>query len=371
MADCGIGEGLQAIANSIELLAKSQCCDTGDIIVNVNGGVNGSLSDGTITYGTEPYSEAPTSTPDGYEDNAQYEAQKCAMAHQMVSDCVYLFSVLSGAAGVSAIGGLVVTVLGVMAIITVPQVAIPTFIAVVATAFLASGSLYAASVEIEANRQDIVCALVSGDNLSDIMEALAGIFDIIVANIGASSPVGIAIKSMLLVVFSSDTLNKLYAGYAGFMYPAANCDDCNESPCGMEGEWMHFPIFSSSTDGSFSVDGDEITINATVAFDETMKYRYSAWLGDTWTVTPYNARKVVSVNCSSNLDGTSGSGGNGYFNLLGVNGNQSELPSGLGGELGYDNLVELNEFFASNDYCLSVVAIGDADSASWVTVEFQ
>lgn len=221
-----LAQAVNAIAN------KNFCCDNQtDIVVNVNGGVYGSTPDGTITYGTTPPIAPPTTIPEGYEDEAQYAAQKCAIAHGVVTGVVYTLDALTAVASVNAIAATIGIILAAVPIIPVSPVLIPVLVPLVATAWLASGVLHAASLMIEDNREELVCILLSGENIDIIFEQLAEALDIMIAAMSWSGPVALAVKSMILVLINADTLNQLYSEFAGIMYPSANCDFCDEVEC--------------------------------------------------------------------------------------------------------------------------------------------
>lgn len=224
---CDISNSLNNIAKAIELLAKSQCCNSTDVIVNVNGGINGSLPDGTITYGTESYGSEAVTLPDGYTSEAQYKAQKCALANAMADGIIGVVYGLDGIAAFEAIAGTTIAVLGLFSVIAVPEVAIPALLAAVAVAWLVSGSLFAVAQEIENRRDELVCILYNTDTPSTAISLVADFFDTVIAFLALTSPVGIAVKTILMILVNETTLSKLYDEYAGFMYPSANCDDCN------------------------------------------------------------------------------------------------------------------------------------------------
>lgn len=220
--------GLKAIAN------KPCCNDTTSVVVNLNGGVNGVLEDGTVTYGTVAPIDKPAEVPPGFTDEQHFDSQLCARAAAMVDGVIIGFGVWLGIESLGAVGLTVGLSLGFIGIITIPEVMLPTLIAAISIAYLAAGSLYAVREQIIAHRQDLICILYNGEGTAQVSESLAELFDIIIAAANVSGPVGMAIKTILLILFSSDTINKLYDAFAGTNYGEADCSSCDDLECPVE-----------------------------------------------------------------------------------------------------------------------------------------
>lgn len=214
------------IRMGLEAIARSQCCKGTELIVNVNGGINGSLSNGEVTYGTNPYSDAQVTLPDGYESVEQYKAQKCSLANAMADGIIAMLYGLDTIATFNAIGATTVFILGTIGILVIPEVVIPALIAAISIAWLASGSLYALAQEVENRKEELICILYTTDTPSTAISLVADFFDVAIAALSFSSPVAIALKTILMIAVNEATLSQLYDKYAGFMYPSANCDDC-------------------------------------------------------------------------------------------------------------------------------------------------
>jgi len=259
-----ISDGLEALGADIRaglaLLASAQCCDNTQVIVNVNGGVNGFLSDGSVTYGSAPYSDFPTEIPDGYDDQNHFDTQLCARANALFDAILQTLLVLTGTASFNAIGATVVLSLTFMGMIAIPEVVIPVLIAAMAVAYLSAGSLYAARQELINYREDIICILISGENYSAVIASLADIFDLIVASLGVSSPVGVAIKTILLVLFSADSLNWILEAFGGVNYPDADCSGCEEELPDIVGEYTWYGTLLECLDsGDYKESGDWVS----------------------------------------------------------------------------------------------------------------
>jgi hypothetical protein len=219
--------GLLAIAQSLKAIADKPCCnDTTSVVVTVNGGILGNLEDGTILYGTEQPEIKPETPPDGYTDEEHYQSQLCARAAAMVDGAIIGLGVLLGIESIGAIATTVAFMLTVVGIITIPQVTIPTLVALVATAYLAAGSVYAVRNELINRRQDVICLLYNGEGTAQISEGLAELFDVIISAASVTGPAALAIKGILMIMFSSDTINKLYDAFAGTNYGESDCTSC-------------------------------------------------------------------------------------------------------------------------------------------------
>ena len=225
--DASNSDAIFALAKSVQSVADKPCCnDTVEVVTNVNGGVNGNLEDGTITYGTQPNSNKPEDVPDGFTDEAHFDAVLCNRAAAMVDGAIIGLGVWAGVETVGAIGVSVAFMLTVIGIITIPEVTIPTLIAFMAIGVLAAGSVYAVRQEVIAHRQELICIIYTGEGTSQITESLAELFDIIIGAANVAGPVAVAIKSVLMIFFSADTLNKLYDSFAGSSGVPADCSNC-------------------------------------------------------------------------------------------------------------------------------------------------
>jgi hypothetical protein len=228
-----LSNSIETLAASLErgllAIANKPCCeDNTQIIINENGGVIGVTPSGQITYGVGEPILPPETYPEGYEDEEQYETQKCAIANGIVTGVVFTLDSLTAISSVNAIAATVGVILAAVPLIPVSPVLIPVLVPLVATCWLASGVLHAASVMVEENREELVCILISGDNISIIFEQLSDALDVMIATMAWSGPVAIAVKSLLMVLLNADTLNQLYGVFAGFMYPSADCSGCEE-----------------------------------------------------------------------------------------------------------------------------------------------
>lgn len=223
---CDIAGALSEIASAILALAEAKCNPCESTISTTNGGVNGTLSDGTPTYGTVPYSDRPEGLPDGYTSQEQYNAQRCAIAHLVVDGMVSTLRGVSTLSGINAIGGTILLILATASIIVMPEVMIPMLVTGLAASWAVSGGLLGLSVEVEAHRQELVCTMLMDDNLDVVISVLGDLFGTIVEEVPLTGVAGMAAKSVLMLLCNSNTLNQLYGDYAGYAYPTADCSGC-------------------------------------------------------------------------------------------------------------------------------------------------
>lgn len=276
---------ISELADAVKLLAKSQCCENSSLIADTNGGVNGSTEGGELTYGTVPYADFPETYPDGYTDQEHFDAQLCAKANQLIDGVLYFIDIIGGTATFNAVGGTVIIALGLVGVLAVPEVAVPALIAAVAVAWLASGTLLELKVAINANRQEILCILVSGDNFNLVINALSDLFDDIIGSIPLSGAPAVAVKTILMILFSSDTLNWLVETFAGFNYPDADCSDCT----GPDLVYIHEFGGSTATleDGNLAELGEFQSMIGTVFEDQTRQMVMLYSLPDGTTTLDY------------------------------------------------------------------------------------
>jgi hypothetical protein len=379
---CGIEEGLESVAaaiveasnagaitelaSAVELLARRPCCESVvSQVVNVNGGVNGSLEGGVITYGTEPYMDFPTEIPEGYSDQSHFDSQLCARANALFDGIMRCLQILTGVTSLNAIAATVLVAVNAIGVIVLPEVMIPTLITAMAVAYLASGSLYSVMVELGERKQEVVCAMVSGDSMDVVIGTISELLDVIISAASVTGPAGLAIKTMLLIMFSADSLNWLIDKFAGFNYPDADCSDCEEeAECGDAGTPAHFPIHTEEGAGYFSYSDNVFSLFGTS--DSAYGYRYSGWFGGTWQSPPYPARQAVFVDCSEGFDATELGG---YFSLYKPDG--SALAVGQVSTFGAQHLTDINDYLAANPTCLSIISWAYANEPSYVAIEFS
>ncbi len=276
----------------------SSCCQ--DELVAGGGGVIGStvqpVSEEEIPLqGSEqPLEVAPDDFPDGYTSLEEYQADKCNLSNGIVDGVIATLRAF-GAFGVFnfiALAGLVVA--SIAGAIIFPPALIPT--ACVMLALLLSGItlLTAAAEGIEANRDAWVCALYEGDNVASIVGVIADLVDALIASIGATSVQGVAVKTILLVLFNTDTINQLMRKTSHIVYEAvtdctacgATCLDClfrlNQA-----GAFVNNLVVESSGFFTFiSLHEDSYTVYVRASGPDTYRLRFQELTGWTFIASP-------------------------------------------------------------------------------------
>lgn len=289
--------GLSEIAAALRLMASQQgCC-----VVNVNGGVQGSVSDGAggviPIIGSQPGGGLdPDTFPEGYANLEDYLLDKCRMANLIVDGLISTLQTLAGfdllnMGGLAGLFGL-----SLFGVIVIPEVAIPVIVAALAVLAVLGSTLIAAAGYISDNRQDFVCAIYQGDSAEIIIATLADLFDALIAFLDVSTPVGIAIKTVLVVLVGPDTVNKVFTNMAGVGYPDADCSTCGVNEiviARLRGEIT----FHEGNDYEFTSDGPHAPGFARLAFvsePATDPGTQCFHIVD-FTLTGYNAATVPAV----------------------------------------------------------------------------
>jgi hypothetical protein len=173
--------------------------------------------------------------PEGYPDEAAYLLDKCRMANLIVDGLVNTLRTLLAWDLVNAVGVAALLVLALFGVIVVPPVAIPIIVGALGVIAGSAGLLGQAADYISDNREDFVCGLYEADTAGVAIATLADLFDALISFIGTTTALGVALKTVLIVLVGPDTLNKLFSYVAGVGYPDADCSGCG--PCGEEFLW--------------------------------------------------------------------------------------------------------------------------------------
>lgn len=238
--DTGLLEGLQAIANSIlqssinnsnsANASAAACCD--ETITVVNGGIQGYIEQGgggeTIPiYGTEapvtvPFGELPA----GFETQEEWDASRCQIANGIFDGVVSALKWFPAINFGEAVGLGALILAGIGGMIVFPPLTISVLLSALMVLAGATGILFSAAENMEANREDWICFLMQDDNIELVIGTLADGIDVLVASLGTTTLIGLAIKTILLSLFNTDTLNQLMTNTAHSLYPEADCSAC-------------------------------------------------------------------------------------------------------------------------------------------------
>lgn len=270
----------QSVALTI-LSQGNACCE--QTIINQNGGVQGSTpqADDPETevpiYGTQPpIGVPPGEYPEGYDSLEEYELDKCQVANLIVDGLIgslrnlalITFTNIAGLAGL-----IVVAIVGLIAF---PPAAIPMMVGFLLMAVGVFGALDSVADDIEANREQWVCAMFFNDNVTTVISVIADLIDTLIASIPITEPRAAAVKGIILLLLNSDTLNQLFRQTAHVNYPDADCSECGPmqwnrctntpifglefdvdsvAGCGLSNGNCHAVLVAFDYDGSTFADG--------------------------------------------------------------------------------------------------------------------
>jgi len=229
--DTELADSFNNIALAIRGLAIGSsgagCCSTPEIVINntIQGGTNGGVgTDSTPIFGSAPaVTLAPGEYPPEYETLEAYSVEKCRNAHLLV-DAVG--GTLGNLAGFEF--NKTVVILGFIAACIVAGLVFPPGLLplMVGLIIVLSGEVYLlsqAQTYIEEHRDELICLLYSSNGTEAAMEGIAAFLDTMVAFFSVSSPLGIAVKTIAMMLFNTDTVNRLFTGAASAGYPDATC----------------------------------------------------------------------------------------------------------------------------------------------------
>jgi hypothetical protein len=217
------------IALALRYLADKQCCD--NLQIDVNGGFQGTVisPEGVSVpiFGSEPpLAPEPGAFPAEFETEEQYNLSKCQVANGIADGLIAALRAFSNISIAQFTLGLVLTVLAFAGAIVFPPAGFPALMIALGILGGSTGLLYVMANKLEENRPELVCLLYTGDSTSSIIGAIADFFDILIASIPGVGALGLAIKTVLLVLINSDTVNQLFNSSAAYVYPSADCAGC-------------------------------------------------------------------------------------------------------------------------------------------------
>lgn len=235
--DTAIADALQAIATALAgqtgggaINQNINCCE--ETIINVGGGVQGSVpgdesTGDTPIYGSvPPIGVEPGTFPDGYPDLATYQQDKCEIANLMVDNIITQLRAFSFLPLVNstALAGLVVA--SVFGIITLPVTIVPLIVTMMIVLGASAFYLDQFADYMQSNREEFVCALYAADSSEGAITAVVELIQTGIAFLSITGPIGVAVKAIVLALFNSDTVNKLFQYTAHAIYEGADCSGC-------------------------------------------------------------------------------------------------------------------------------------------------
>lgn len=276
----------EGIASAIRYAADKEfsrpCCGDG----GVGGGSNGGYSGTTIQpvggntvpiYGVSPPAELPVGEtfPEGFDSLEEWDVHRCAVANQIFDGVI--FTLL----GLRTLNLLNVNVLGVLVLAAIPGFLAfpPAAIGVMIGALIALAIVQHYLTDFRdymmSTRSEWICIMVTWDNVPVIIGYLADAIDFGLAILPIAGPAGIAVKTILLLLFNGDALNKLFDSTADYSYPDADCSGCLtceelyfEFDSGLDGfeEIVTLPdCFELALNGSLTLSHDGGVVQALVS----------------------------------------------------------------------------------------------------------
>lgn len=244
-------DGFTLLANAQRATSQAGCCD--DRTIDPAGGYQGTTpsAGGDIPiYGTVPPAELPEGEthPPEFADEAEFLAHKCSIAYAIFDGVLLTLSFLSGIS-LSNIAGLAGIIgAGIAGIIVFPPFAIVLMVGFVFALGGFLGMFLSLRSEILANKEDFICAMYENASVSETIGVIADLLDGLIATIGTTGTLALILKQATMLLFSSDTLNRLYDKSVDVLYPGADCSFCD---CGQSFDWE-----DNSDDLGFSVLGE-------------------------------------------------------------------------------------------------------------------
>lgn len=278
------GQCLEELANAIKYLADKQfnkpCCDGGGAVAQ------GITDDGRPIYGSkEPITipdEGQGSPPEGFDTWGDYYTHKCQVANIItdgLSDSLRNLSFISFVGGVAGTGVVLAAIAG---FITVPVALIPMLIAALIGNVLIQQTVGALGDYMQTNRQEVVCLLYNSSSAQVAIDKLIEWVDEALGALAVASTLHPAIRTIALLLASTDTINQLFDVTIQLEYPDADCTSCGE---GCEPVFNDFSqttgnfygIRSAAEDGTFTHQNERLEAQRTTGFQGG---RYVGWRVD-------------------------------------------------------------------------------------------
>jgi hypothetical protein len=235
--DTGIQEAFEGIALAIRYAADRQfskpCCgDSTNVFVNNTGHAGTTfqpVGGNTIPiYGNSPPAELPPDSdlPVGFESQEEWTTHRCAVANQIFDGVVFTLQ------GLATLSLLNINVLGVLVLAAIPgflafpPAAIPIMVGALLVLVGIQATLLTVRNGLIEHRADVICILITWDSVPVIIGYLADFIDFLLALLPVVGPVALAVKTILLLLFNGDALNKLFDSSADYSYPDADCSGC-------------------------------------------------------------------------------------------------------------------------------------------------
>lgn len=224
-----------AISTSNSQSIQANCCGSAENTISnsIQNFVNQPIGGNDIpVYGSEPSVALDSGDiPIGYESLAEYDADKCRKANSLINAVIASLRALGAITTFNFTGLTVIVLMAISGVLVVAPPLIPILVGGIIVLAVSIHVLDDAADEIEANKEEWVCALYEGDNTEGIIGNLADLIDTLVGVIGVTGPVGGAVKLVILVLLNGDNINKLLTNAPMLGITEIDCNVCNWWSC--------------------------------------------------------------------------------------------------------------------------------------------
>jgi hypothetical protein len=237
--DTELADSFNNIAVAIRLLASNQagggCCADNQTALNnsIQNFVNQPLGGNPLpVYGSEqPLELEPGQIPEGYDDFAEYDADKCRKANALITATIASQRALGAISAANFAGLSAVAIMAISGVLVVQPYLIPLLIAALVVLAATMHHLDAAADAMQDNYEEWVCTLYEGDNVSGLVGAIGDLLDVLVGIIGVTGPISFAVKTVVLILLNADNLNKLLSSAPMLGVADIDCSSCHWWTC--------------------------------------------------------------------------------------------------------------------------------------------
>jgi hypothetical protein len=255
---------------------------------------------GTVPPITIPFGQLPA----GFETQEEWDLSRCQVANGLVDGAVATLRIWGAINFGQTVGLAALVIAAAVGLITLGPLMIPLLIGYLLVMAGVTGIFVTTADDIESNRDEWICAMMQGNTTEGVVGLLSDVMDVLVAGLSTTTLVGAAVKGVLLVLFSTDNLNKLMENIASYTYPEADCSGCLcplFSPDVASGPKAETVILSetltsvSAGGGDYS-DRDRYDVGVTINGDQ------SVWCGPNLQIVSW---ELLSGSVEAGVDASS------------------------------------------------------------------
>lgn len=225
--------GLTLLANAVKSISIVQNCGSG-CSGSTSGYMQGITTNGSIRYGSEQPNPGPANqgeVPPGWEGTyAEWLVHKCqasnAIADGIIQSLNNLIKLDIAALITTGVGAAVI--FGFIApTIVVPPVAISILISTLVTLGVLLPELGRMAGYFQSHRSEIVCSLYNSGTASIAIDNFESWVDEAIGALGIATIANPLVRTVCLLLASTDTMNQLFKTGLAVAYPDADCSGCN------------------------------------------------------------------------------------------------------------------------------------------------